>query len=305
MRVFNRKLETSCDNNMADIIRPIEPFELTQGFGGNYELYKQFGLAGHNGWDFKTKFVDTPKGNRSIFASWFSTFHKKGDEGTGGYGKYFDVIVQLKNRYKLTYAHCLNDVSFTIKNEGEEMAISDNTGNSTASHLHLTVKQINNDGSTINNGNGYFGAIDPQIFFDELRSFKSSQQPIMDYKKMYEEEKEKHDFDNKKKDEEIEGLRDGITLKNKEIATIQTKIDNFPAELAVERQKAKEETTQHLSIDFAKKEDDYKKQIKELQEKIITPPPAIEKPLYERYRASRMAVKINALVDILRTIIKP
>lgn len=160
---------------MSDIIRPIEPFELTQGFGGNPEAYVRFGLKGHNGWDFKTKFPDTPQGFRYIFSSWKSQFYSQGNEGNDGFGLYFEVIIQLYNTYKLTYAHCKSIEHFENKNEGETMAISDNTGNSTGSHLHLTVKRGKlQSGKFIsdNYNNGYFGAINPQEFFDELRKYK-------------------------------------------------------------------------------------------------------------------------------------
>lgn len=160
---------------MADITRPIEPFELTQGFGENPQSYARFGLKGHNGWDFKTKFPDTPKGQRYILASWLSKFYGQGNEGNDGYGLNFEVIVQLYNIYKLTYAHCLSIENFQTKNEGETMGISDNTGNSTGSHLHLTVKRGSlQNGKFIseNYNNDYFGAIEPQEFFDELRKYK-------------------------------------------------------------------------------------------------------------------------------------
>ena len=160
---------------MSDIIRPIEPFQLTQGFGGNYEAYKKYGLKGHSGWDFKTKLDDTPKGFRYILASWLSKHYKTEDQGSKGFGKYFEVIVQLKNTWKLTYAHCKSIEAFTTKTEGEHMAISDSTGNSTGNHLHLTVKKgklITGVFQHDNPNNGYFGAINPQLFFDELRAFK-------------------------------------------------------------------------------------------------------------------------------------
>ena len=160
---------------MSDIIRPIEPFELTQGFGGNPEAYARFGLKGHNGWDLKTKFPDTPQGFRNIFSSWKSKFYGQGNEGNDGFGLYFETIIHLYNAYKLTYAHCKSIEQFDNKSEGESMAISDNTGNSTGSHLHLTVKrgQLSNGKFVSENyNNGYFGAINPQIFFDELRKYK-------------------------------------------------------------------------------------------------------------------------------------
>lgn len=162
---------------MSDIVRPIEPFELTQLFGVNPADYAKFGLAGHNGWDFRTKWPDTPKGQRYILASWLSQFYGKGNEGTGGYGLYFETIIKLQNTYKLTFAHCLSIEAFIQRNEGEHMAISDNTGNSTGSHLHLTVKRGNLVGGKFindNQNNGYFGAINPQEFFDELRKIKNT-----------------------------------------------------------------------------------------------------------------------------------
>jgi hypothetical protein len=166
---------------MADIIRPIEPFELTQEFGVNPKDYARFGLKGHNGWDLKTKWPDTPKGQRYILSPWKSQFYARGNEGNDGFGIYFETITVLKNIYKLTFAHCLSVESFTQRNEGEAMGISDNTGNSTASHLHLTVKRGKmNAGKFVsdNQNNGYFGAINPQEFFDELREFKKG--PIGD-----------------------------------------------------------------------------------------------------------------------------
>lgn len=160
---------------MADIIRPIEPFELTQGFGEHPEWYARFGLKGHNGWDLRTKFPDTPNGFRNILAPWLCKFYVQGNEGNDGYGLYFEVIIQLYNTWKLTLAHCNSIESFQTKNEGETMAISDNTGNSTGSHLHLTVKKgtlSNGKFTNFDNDNGYFGAVEPQIFFDELRKYK-------------------------------------------------------------------------------------------------------------------------------------
>lgn len=162
---------------MADIIRPIEPFQLTQGFGENPANYARFGLKGHNGWDLKTKFEDTPLGRRYILASWLMKFYKQGDEGNDGYGKYFDTICKLLSTWKLTFAHCHSIESFDEKSEGDHMAISDNTGNSTGSHLHLTVKrvsEVNGKYQVLENDNGFFGAVNPQEFFDELREYKKN-----------------------------------------------------------------------------------------------------------------------------------
>jgi hypothetical protein len=167
---------------MADITRPIEPFYITQGFGVNPQNYAQFGLKGHNGWDIRTKYDDSPLGKRNILASWLMEFYRQGNEGTKGYGKFFEVVVKMKRTWKLTYAHCDSIQTFKTKKEKQTMAVSDNTGNSTGSHLHLTVKRIkiNTDGShtVLNYSNGYFGAVNPQEFFDELRETKNEQNGV-------------------------------------------------------------------------------------------------------------------------------
>lgn len=167
---------------MSDIIRPIEPFELTQGFGENPASYARFGLDGHNGWDFRTKFSDTPKGQRDIMASWLMEFYRQGDEGNDGYGKYFETVCRLQSTWKLTFAHCHSIQSFSKKSEGETMAISDSTGNviprgEAGAHLHFTVKKIlivNGVHQVQNYNNGFFGAVDPQEFFDDLRAYKKA-----------------------------------------------------------------------------------------------------------------------------------
>ena len=67
-----------------------------------------------------------------------------------------------------------------MKNEGESMAISDNTGFSTGSHLHLTtkrIKMVRGKVVVLDHGNGYFGAVNPQEFFDEVREAKHNIKP--------------------------------------------------------------------------------------------------------------------------------
>lgn len=170
----------------SDIYRVIEPFNLTQGFGDNPAAYKKFGLAGHNGWDHRTKVTEditlangrvvkaTPNGKRDLIATWFLNLYKIGFD-PDGYGTYFEVLVQLYSTWKITYGHCTSVHSWQVRSEGDAMATSGSTGNSTGDHVHETVKRIkivNGTHEVQNYNNGYFGAVNPQEFYNELRKWK-------------------------------------------------------------------------------------------------------------------------------------
>lgn len=157
---------------------PVDPFNLTQGFGEHPEWYTVFGLKGHNGWDVRTKYPDTPAGFRNILATQDTQFYKQANEGNKGYGLYFEVLTKAVSLWKHTFAHCNSIESFNEKKQSEVMAISDNTGNSTASHLHWTVKRIkvvNGVHEVQNYNNGYFGAVNPQEYLDEVRNYNGAQ----------------------------------------------------------------------------------------------------------------------------------
>ena len=159
---------------------------LTQGFGANPASYARFGLKGHNGWDYRTKVLEdivlangrtipaTPTGKRPLLSPWFSQLYKKGFD-PAGYGKFFEVIVKLYSTWKLTYGHCSSIGDWEVRHEAQDMALSGSTGNSTADHVHETVKRItivNGEHRVHDYNNGYFGAVNNQEFYDELRKWK-------------------------------------------------------------------------------------------------------------------------------------
>lgn len=155
---------------MANVLLPIDPFKITQVFGVNYDTYKKFGLKGHNGWDIRTKYTDTPEGRRNIIAMQDVEYYKKGWD-PNGYGNFFEVITRTsKNLWRHTFGHCHSINSFSHLPQGATMAISNNSGFSTAAHLHWTTKRINPDGSAKDYNNGYFGAVNPQEYLDEVRA---------------------------------------------------------------------------------------------------------------------------------------
>lgn len=125
---------------------------ITQKFGLNPGIYKQFGLDGHNGLDY-----GVPVG--TLIHAPIEGIVTVGNEGTKGYGTYVKI---RKDNLEVTLGH-LSSVSVHTGTKvylGDIIAKSGNTGFSTGPHLHITVKSIK-DGKVLNSDNGYKGAIDP------------------------------------------------------------------------------------------------------------------------------------------------
>lgn len=121
-------------------------FRLTQAFGGNPQAYARFGLKGHDGLDYGLP-TGTP-----IYAPFSGKVTQTGYDGPG-YGKYIKIE---NDKYGTVLAH-LQNYSVIVGQqvaEGQQIATSDNTGNSTGPHLHWGVHPIPRD-----KGNGYAGYI--------------------------------------------------------------------------------------------------------------------------------------------------
>lgn len=223
------------------IVLPIDPFQLTQEFGVNRAAYIRFGLDGHNGWDIRTIYPDTPMGRRFIKMMQDCTFYKKGDEGNDGYGKYFETIDKTSKGYwKHTFAHCHSIEEFTEKKQGETGGITNNTGNSSGSHCHWTTKRVtkNSDGSyTVQNyNNGYFGAVNPQEYINEVRA--DEQQNTQPTKPNVSESKAIENWDNLLKwMKEIKLLESGAREDNS-LQTVQAAIKKLMDELESNKDRA-------------------------------------------------------------------
>lgn len=129
-------------------------YKITQGFGGNPEAYKKFGLKGHDGIDFAL-----PTGTEVVAPHEGIVTAVKFD--AGGYGNYIKIEGSGEGS---VLAHLL--VSFVKEGErvgeGQKVGLSDNTGNSTGPHLHWGYFRIPRDKT-----NGYAGYIDQAPFLKE------------------------------------------------------------------------------------------------------------------------------------------
>lgn len=156
---------------------PLEQIRITQRFGENLNtFYKQMGLLGHNGIDYALV-TGTP-----VYASHDGTVVFAGHDNASGLGIVIKTDEEFDyngkpTKFKSIYWH-LQEGSVLVKVDekvkaGQQIACGNNTGMSTGSHLHFGIKPIyiGEDNYTLHNidqNNGYFGAIDPQPFFNGI-----------------------------------------------------------------------------------------------------------------------------------------
>lgn len=149
---------------------PLSEIRVTQYFGENQTpLYKQLGLLGHTGID-----LVAPDGT-PVLASHDGIVTFTGEDGSGGLGVVIRTLEAFAYKdgpsfYKTIYWHLAKN-SFKVKpgdtvQAGQTIALADNTGASTGSHLHFGLKPIAQgeqdwQWDNIEQNNGYKGAIDP------------------------------------------------------------------------------------------------------------------------------------------------
>lgn len=137
---------------------------VSQGFGKNPEMYKQFGMKGHNGIDRAVP-VGTP-----VYAP-MDGIAKVTNSKDEGYG----LHVKLRNAFKsleVTEAH-LSEVVVTNGQKvmtGDIIGYSGNSGYSTGAHLHESVRRLVESSKDVwswtvkDRTNGYSGAFDHSEF---------------------------------------------------------------------------------------------------------------------------------------------
>jgi len=143
-------------NNFSDLERCIYQY-----FGENkLDWYKKtFNMDGHNGWD-----VWALRG-ADIVASHDGVVVEVSTDESAGIGVVIWDKVSLKTIYwHLKTGSVVVNVGQEVK-AGDKLGLCNNTGWSTGDHLHFGIKETNEQGSSINKDNGYYGAIDPMPFF--------------------------------------------------------------------------------------------------------------------------------------------
>jgi murein DD-endopeptidase MepM/ murein hydrolase activator NlpD len=117
---------------------PTEFRVINQYFGANPQSYAQFGLPGHEGIDFMA-----PDGSKVFCVAPGKVNSVRADPNGHNYGMH--VKVDHQDGYQTTYAHLKQLLVATGQQvaAGTVLGLADNTGNSFGSHLHLTLKKLN------------------------------------------------------------------------------------------------------------------------------------------------------------------
>jgi murein DD-endopeptidase MepM/ murein hydrolase activator NlpD len=144
---------------MIELRLPLKCIAINQPFGVNYaDFYEKLGMIGHNGIDFKA-YRGCP-----CYASHDGVAETVRDSDGGLGVKVFDY----KNKFRTLQYHLLD---FAIKDKqpvasGDLIGHCDNTGSmTTGDHDHFDLKLTDDLGNTLDNNNGFKGAINPAQYF--------------------------------------------------------------------------------------------------------------------------------------------
>jgi len=140
------------------------PITITQPFGGNGWWYRLNGIdiEGHNGLD-----ILLVRGQK-VFATHDGIVLKTVVDSKGGIGVDIRTLEKYDYKgkqvyFKTIYWHLLAwnvKVGQEVK-QGDVIATGNSTGFSTGDHLHFGLKPLNDDFTNLEQGNGFYGAIDP------------------------------------------------------------------------------------------------------------------------------------------------
>jgi len=129
---------------------------VTQKFGENRDMYVKYGLRAHNGVDLRAA------EGAQIYAP-FEGVVKIKDSGKLGYGLHIKL---RRGNLELVLAH----LSKVLVKDGDTVHLGDpiglsgSTGFSTAPHLHVGMRHLDERGMVVDYGNGYLGYFDPQPY---------------------------------------------------------------------------------------------------------------------------------------------
>lgn len=159
-----------------------EDFQITQFFGQRPEYYSPYGFNGHEGLDLIPK---SGKGdNVKVYAIEEGKVVRDTDDPLGDPpNKNYGVKVVVFNRNTKRgwwYCHLENNavsIGQEIK-EDELLGTMGQSGKTSGKHVHLAVRETDDNGNAINTNNGYKGFVDPLPFLDVQIVPPNEQEPL-------------------------------------------------------------------------------------------------------------------------------
>jgi murein DD-endopeptidase MepM/ murein hydrolase activator NlpD len=157
------------------LVWPLQEWHVNQKFGANFNnFYTSVGMKGHNGVDLRAT------DGTEVYATHPGRVTYAGYDGSGGLTivirttEEFEDINGTPTYWKTIYGHLKKDTLRVTGGQsviaGELIALADNTGRSTGSHLHFGLKPIKRGEEewvweNSEQDNGYKGAVDPMPYF--------------------------------------------------------------------------------------------------------------------------------------------
>jgi len=191
-------------------------FRITQKFGENPDVYKRFGLNGHDGQDWGMP-------NGTPLYTPISGIVKEARIDPAGYGHYLR-IENSELGVVLAHLKSFNVGESKEVTEGELVGWSNNTGFSTGPHLHFGIytkpRQYQN---------GYRGYVDPEPFLNEdMATIKELEKKI----EVLEHRQKELETDIERKNTLIKEREDELRKTAKEIHDWREAAEKFNQELA-------------------------------------------------------------------------
>jgi len=125
-------------------------------------------MKGHNGVD-----IAAIEGEAVVHCATFGGTMYTEKDRMGGLG--VDVVSEEKIRLKdgtesyikVRYWHLKVPIGWDGKKVryGQMIGLAGNTGASSGPHLHMGIKKCDKDGNSLEKGNGYYGAFDPEPYY--------------------------------------------------------------------------------------------------------------------------------------------
>lgn len=142
---------------MIYLYHPLDKVFITQKFGENPVHYSKYGMKGHDGVDYRTRFLDSPLAKRYVSAALDATVEVVRWD-IKGYGVH--VRLRHPDGSMTIYGHLTKPyVSKGDKVKAQQIiGLSGNTGDSSGPHLHFEFRPPGWEKQT---NNGYAGAVDP------------------------------------------------------------------------------------------------------------------------------------------------